>query len=266
MRVLLFVTAVLIGSASIAFSAPYAAIVVNQENGEVLHCENCDMRLHVAGLTKLMTLYIAFEAIADGEVSLDDVVIISKKASEEGPVALGLTAGQEIKLRHLIRASGVLGANDASTAIAEHISGSEEAFARRMDERSLRMGMTRSTWRNAHGLTQSGHLTTVRDIAYLVDAHRRHFPEFFNMFTRRTVNVGFKDVMHSGSRYLNNEGVEFFKSGYTRAAGYVGAALTQKRGRNDRVITVMFGGKSSTSRNRQILKLTELGFFKLAER
>ena len=109
MRVLIFITAVLFGSASIGLSAPYAAIVVNQENGEVLHCENCDMRLHVAGLTKLMTLYIAFEAIVDGEVSLDDVVTISKKAAEESPVALDLTEGQEIKLRYLIRAAGVMG-------------------------------------------------------------------------------------------------------------------------------------------------------------
>lgn len=265
MRVLFFITAVLFGSASIGLSAPYAAIVVNQENGKVLHCENCDMRLHVAGLTKLITLYIAFEAIVDGEVSLDDVVTISKKAAEESPVNLGLTEGQEIKLRYLIRAAGVMGANDASTAIAEHISGSEKAFAKRMDERSKRMGMTRSTWRNAHGLTQSGHLASPRDIAYLVDAHRRHFLEFFNMFTRRSDTVGFKNIKHSGSRYLKNEGVEFFKSGYTRAAGYVGAALT-KRGRKDRVITVMYGGTSATSRNLQMLTLTDLGFQKLNAR
>jgi len=98
-------------------AAPYATIVVDAKTGEVLHSEEADTRLHPAGLTKLMTLYTAFSAIKNGEVSLDDHVLVSKNAAFEPPVKLGLRDGQKIKLRYLIRAIGIQGANDASTAL-----------------------------------------------------------------------------------------------------------------------------------------------------
>lgn len=113
--------------ASAAYSAPYADIVIDAETGEVLHEYNADMRLHPAGLTKLMTLYVAFEAIENGAIGLDDYVAISRKAQGEPPVRLGLRNGQKIKLLHLLRAAGVGGAN-AATALAEGIAGSEDEF------------------------------------------------------------------------------------------------------------------------------------------
>ena len=242
-------------SATHVIAAPYAATVVNEKTGEILHCENCDVRQHPAGLTKLLTLYIAFEAIESGEVGLDDHVTISQNSASEPPLKIGLRSGQKIKLRYLLRGAGVAGANDAATAIAEYISGSEARFARRMNETSKRLGMTRSTWKNAHGLTQSGHLSTAIDMAILVQAHRRDFPEFYNLFSRITDDAGIRQVTNSGRRYLANKHVDFFKHGYTRAAGFNGAAVTTIRKKS--AITIVFGGRSTASRDAQIFQLTQ---------
>lgn len=155
-----------------ALSAPYAAIVIDAHTGEALHEENADTRLHPAGLTKLMTLYVVYDALETGMIGLDDRVEVSLKAQVEPPAKLGLINGQLIKLRYLIRATGVRGANDASTALAEGLDGTELAFAKRMNGYSQELGLTRSRWKNAHGLTAKGHLSTARDIATLFRAHR----------------------------------------------------------------------------------------------
>ena len=105
---------------STLFSAPYAAIVMNAKNGEVLHCEERDTKLHPAGLTKLLTLYIVFSKIENGEISLDEKVEVSRKASAELPAKLDMLPGQKIRVRYLIRATGIMGSNDTSTALAEH--------------------------------------------------------------------------------------------------------------------------------------------------
>lgn len=139
---ILFVWLAMLGTAINA--APYAAMVMDARSGEVLHARNADTRLHPASLTKMMTLYIAFEAVRRGEITLDTKVTISAKAAAEPPSKLGLRAGQKIALRYLIRAAAVKSANDAATAIGEAISGSEAAFARRMNRTAKALGMTRT--------------------------------------------------------------------------------------------------------------------------
>ena len=126
-----------------AVAAPFAAMVMDARTGEVLYSSNADTQLHPASLTKMMTLYVAFEAIENGEITLDTPVRISPKAASKPPSKLGLKAGQKIKLRYLIRASAVKSANDAATAIGEAIEGSEAAFARRMNRTAKAMGMTK---------------------------------------------------------------------------------------------------------------------------
>ena len=111
-------------------AAEYAAMVIDARSGKVLHARNADRRLHPASLTKMMTLYVVFDAIEKGEISLDTKVKISRKAAAEPPSKLGLRSGQKIRLRYLIRAAAVKSANDAATAIGEAIEGSEAAFAR----------------------------------------------------------------------------------------------------------------------------------------
>ncbi|MFP4274251.1 MAG: D-alanyl-D-alanine carboxypeptidase family protein [Paracoccaceae bacterium] len=240
-------------------AAPYAAMVMDARSGEVLHSRNADTRLHPASLTKMMTLYIVFEAVRNGEIGLDDMVRVSRAAAAEPPSKLGLRPGQQIKLRYLIRASAVKSANDAATALAEAIEGSEAAFARRMNRTAKALGMTRTTFRNAHGLTESGHLSTARDMTILGRQLLYDYPEYYNLFSRRSADAGIKTVPNTNRRLLDAyAGADGIKTGYTRAAGF-NLVASAKRG-NERVIATVFGGRSSATRNQRVAELLDMGF------
>ena len=242
-----------------AKSAPYAAYVMDARTGEVLHSRNADTRLHPASLTKMMTLYIVFEAVEKGEISLDTMVKVSKKAAAEPPSKLGLRSGQKIKLRYLIRAAAIKSANDAATAMAEAVSGSEAAFARRMNRTAKAMGMTRTTFKNAHGLTESGHLSTARDMSILGRHVLYDYPQYYNLFSRRSAHAGVRDVANTNRRLLGAyRGADGIKTGYTRAAGF-NLVASAERGQ-ERIIATVFGGKSSASRNAKVAELLDLGF------
>jgi len=245
--------------AGTAKAAPYAHIVMDAETGEVLSEENADSRLHPAGLTKLMSLYAAFEAIETGLIGLEDRVRISLKAQSEPPVALGLREGQRVSTSVLLKAVGVQGANDASTALAEAIDGSEAAFARRMNSYSQELGLTRSTWKNAHGLTEIGHLSTARDIANLFIAHKRDFPNYFNLFSRIKTDFGVREVTSSSRRLLQGiEGIIGAKYGYTRAAGFNAVTYIQRGDRE--IVAAIFGAKSTSSLVEEMGKIVDLSF------
>ena len=240
-------------------AAPYAAMVMDARTGEVLHSRNADTRLHPASLTKMMTLYVAFQAIERGEITLDTEVRISRHAASEPPSKLGLRSGQTIKLRFLLRAAAVKSANDAATAIGEAISGSEEAFATRMNRTARAMGMRNTTFRNAHGLTQSGHLSTARDMSVLGRHVIYDFPQYYNLFSRRSANAGIATVRHTNRRWLNSyEGGDGIKTGYTRAAGFNLVASAQRG--QERIIATVFGGSSTSARNARITELMNMGF------
>ncbi len=242
-----------------ANSAPYAAMVIDARSGEVLHSRNADTRLHPASLTKMMTLYVTFEAIRKGEISLDTVVKISSKAANEPPSKLGLKAGQKIKIRYLIRAAAVKSANDAATALGEAVSGSEAAFARRMNRTAKALGMSRTTFKNAHGLTEGGHMSTARDMTTLGRRLFFDYPDYYNLFSRRTTTVERRTVSNTNIRFLNSyKGSDGIKTGYTRAAGF-NLVASARRG-NERIITTVFGGVSTASRNAKVAELMNLGF------
>ncbi|MEQ6249139.1 serine hydrolase [Sulfitobacter sp. HNIBRBA3233] len=242
-----------------ALAAPYAAYVIDARSGEVLHSSNADTRLHPASLTKMMTLYIAFQAIERGEISLDTKVKISQNAASEPPSKLGLKSGQTIALRYLIRAAAVKSANDAATAIGEAISGSEAKFARRMNRTATQLGMTRTTFKNAHGLTENGHLSTAHDMTIMGRHLLYDFPQYYNLFSRITADAGVRQVSHTNRRFLGSyKGADGIKTGYTRAAGF-NLTASAERG-NERVIVTVFGGKSTASRNAKVAELMDLGF------
>lgn len=248
-----------------AAAAPYAGYVIDARNGKVLYSENADTRLHPASLTKMMTLYIVFEAVENGEIGLDDHVTISRHAASEPPSKLGLRPGQKIRLRYLIRAAAVRSANDAATALAEAIEGSEARFARRMNRTAKAMGMTRTTFKNAHGLTESGHLSTARDMTILGRHVLYDYPEYYNLFSRITADAGVKHVSHTNRHMLQSyRGADGIKTGYTRAAGFNLTASAERGG--VRIIATVFGGNSTASRNAQVAKLLDLGFQKAAHR
>lgn len=251
--------AVMIGTSIRANAAPYAAMVIDARTGEVLHSRNADTRLHPASLTKMMTLYVAFEAVENGEIGLDTRVRISRKAANEVPSKLGLKAGQRIELRYLIRAAAVKSANDAATAIGEAISGSEAAFARRMNRTAKALGMTRTTFKNAHGLTESGHMSTARDMTILGRHLFYDYPEYYNLFSRRSTDAKLRTVYNTNRKFLNAyRGADGIKTGYTNAAGS-NLVASAHRG-NTRIITTVFGGTSSAARNAKVSELMDIGF------
>ena len=242
-----------------AMAAPYAAYVIDARTGEVLHSRNADTRLHPASLTKMMTLYIAFDAIKRGEISLDTQVKISSHAASEPPSKLGMRPGQTIALRYLIRGAAVKSANDAATAIGEAISGSEAKFARRMNRTAKALGMTNTTFKNAHGLTEAGHMSTARDMTTMGRHLLYDFPEYYNLFSRITADAGVRKVSHTNRRFLTSyKGADGIKTGYTRAAGF-NLTASAERG-NERVIVTVFGGTSTTARNAKVAELMDLGF------
>lgn len=242
-----------------ALAAPYAAFVMDARTGEVLHSRNADTRLHPASLTKMMTLYVVFQAVERGEISLDTVVTISGNAAAEPPSKLGLLKGQKIKLRYLIRAAAIKSANDAATALGEAISGSEAAFARRMNRTAASLGMSRTTFKNAHGLTESGHLSTARDMSIMGRHMIYDYPQYYNLFSRISTDAGIRQVSNTNRRFLAAyRGADGIKTGYTRAAGF-NLVSSAERG-NERIIATVFGGQSTASRNARIVELLDMGF------
>ena len=246
-------------------AAPRAEFVMDMRTGEVIHADNADTQLHPASLTKMMTLYIAFEAIEHGEIALDTMVTISQHAASEPPSKLGLKPGQKIQLRYLIRAAAIKSANDAATAIGEAISGSEAAFARRMNRTAEALGMTRSHFKNAHGLTEAGHLSTARDMTNLGRHLFFDYPDYYHLFKRRSIDIPGKTLPSTNRRFLSAyQGADGIKTGFTNAAGFNLVASAERGSR--RVIATMFGGTSTQARNDRVAQLLDLGFAKTPER
>ena len=156
-----------------------------------------------------------------------------------------------------------MGANDTATVLAEAISGSESPFARRMNETAQELGMTRSTFKNSHGLTERGHLSTAQDIATIMLALDNDFADYMHIFSRALTKLSTtRTIQHSGHRLIKDyKEATAVKTGHTRAAGFNGAMIAEKR--SDRIIVVVFGGKSTKTRNAQMVKLADLGFRQL---
>ncbi len=256
----LVLAALLVFSGGLAQAKPGVSnLVMDARTGEVYYARSADRRLAPASLTKMMTLYLAFNEIESGRMSLDQMITISANAAAEPSMKLGLRRGSRIQLRYLIRAAALRSANDAATAIGEAISGSEAAFARYMTESARAMGMKNTQFRNANGLTQRGHYSTARDMALLGQRLFYDFPQYYNLFSRRSANAGIATVRHTNRRFLDSyEGADGIKTGYTDAAGY--NLVASARHGQERIIAVMFGGENTTQRNARVAELMDLGF------
>ncbi|MGZ9113217.1 MAG: D-alanyl-D-alanine carboxypeptidase [Brevundimonas sp.] len=236
----------------------YAAIVVDAESGEVLFSRHADSRRYPASITKVMTLYLAFEALSEGKVKLDDVLTVSARAASEPPSKLGLAAGQTITLDDAMRATAVRSANDMAMAIAEHVGGSQDRFATLMTQKARELGMTQTRYYNPNGLPDSRQVTTARDLSILARAVMRDYPQYYRYF-------GQHDWVYQGREYRNTNGLlrggsgyDGLKTGYTNASGYNLAASAVRDGR--RIITIVLGGRSTASRNQHVAALMDTGF------
>lgn len=262
--ILLLTIGLLAAPAAPAMAAQYSAIVMDMRDGRVYSAVAPDRRQHPASLTKMMTLYLVFEALENGQLRLDQKVRVSRHAARQPPSKLYLKPGQRVSIRSLIRAAALKSANDAAVALAEAVAGSEKDFARLMTAKARALGMTRTTFRNATGLTARGHLSTARDMALLGRHLFFDFPQYFNIFGRRSTYAAGKRIWSTNRLLSTYRGADGIKTGYTRAAGY-NLVATAERGR-ERIIAVIMGGKSSRWRNARMRRLLDLGFEKAPTR
>lgn len=238
--------------------ARYAAMVVDAQSGAVLYARRPDIPRYPASLTKMMTLYLAFEALEAGRLRLERKLPVSKRAAGQAPSRLGLKAGQSITVRDAVLALITKSANDAATVLAEAISGSESKFGVRMTKRARALGMTRTRFTNASGLYNRRQVTTARDMVTLAIALQRDFPQYYPYFATRSFRYG-KRTYRNHNRLLERyAGTDGIKTGYIRASGFNLVASVERDGQ--RLVGVIFGGRSTRSRDREMVKLLDQGF------
>jgi len=269
MGLLAFVLIALIAGALLATLLPspaqaqvnsnrYGAIVVDAVNGEVLFEAHADRVLHPASMTKMMTLYMTFQALEAGRLRLDQSLSVSRHADSQPPSHLALPAGSTIRVEDAIYALVTRSANDVAVVLAEGIGGTESQFAEMMTAEARRLGMSRTVFRNASGLPDNAQVSTARDIAILGQALLRDFPQYYHYF-------GTERWTYHGTTYRNHNrllesypGMDGFKTGYIRASGY-NLAASAVNGQL-RLIAVMFGGESSAERNDHVADLLDRAF------
>ncbi|SOE18687.1 D-alanyl-D-alanine carboxypeptidase [Hoeflea halophila] len=245
--------ALALGSAPAAANSKYAGIVVDAKTGKTLYAHDADELRYPASLTKMMTLYLVFEALERGAIRLDTRIKFSANAAKEPPTKLGVGTGRSITVEQGIYALVTKSANDASTAIAEHLGGSEAKFARMMTAKARALGMSKTTFHNAHGLPNSKQVTTARDMARLGIALREHYPRQYKYFSARSFTFG-KTRMGNHNRLLGTvRGVDGIKTGYTRASGFNLVSSVIDRDRS--IVAVVMGGRTGASRNAQMKDL-----------
>jgi D-alanyl-D-alanine carboxypeptidase (penicillin-binding protein 5/6) len=241
------------------YSAPrYAAILIDHDTGEVLYARRADEIRYPASITKVMTLYVAFEELAAGRLSLDDEIRISRRAWAQAPSKLGLRVGATISVRDAFGVIATKSANDISVALAEHISGSEAAFAERMTETARRLGMMNTSFHNASGLPHPDHTTTARDIAILSRAMLRDFPAQYPVFSQTHYRYRGVAVANHNHLLSTMPGVDGIKTGFTNAAGFTLAASAVRD--NRRLVAVVLGGPSRMGRDGNVQDLLNIGF------
>ncbi len=238
-----------------AKAASYAGIVMDAKTGKVLYGHREDARQGPASLTKMMTLYLLFEAMENGEVSKKTRIKVSKHAASMPPSKLGIPAGGSVSAEQAILSLVTKSANDIAAAVGEHLGGTESGFAKKMTAKARALGMGSTTFRNASGLPNSSQLTTARDMAILGVALREHFPQYYGYFSTRVFAYG-KKRMGNHNRLLGQvKGMDGIKTGYTKASGFNLVSSVERDGRS--IVAVVLGGKSGKARNEQMATLIE---------
>jgi D-alanyl-D-alanine carboxypeptidase len=238
----------------------YASIVMDAATGRVLSESKADKRLHPASLTKMMTLYLTFEAISQGKIHKNQRLKVSSKAAMQEPSKLALQPGSTIRVEDAILALVTKSANDVAVTLAEGIAGSERSFAAVMTQRARQLGMYNTYFVNASGLHNPSQITSARDMATLSQALIRDYPREYKYFSRN--NFYYAGVNHRNHNRLMSSyvGMDGIKTGYIYASGYNLAASATRNG--TRLIGVVFGGRTAQSRNSHMAELLDRGFEK----
>lgn len=239
----------------------YASLVMDADTGLILHERYANKSLHPASLTKVMTLLLTFEALESGRIGLKDRVRISKRAASMVPSKLGLPAGSSIRVQDAIYALVTKSANDVAVALAEHLAGSERNFAQRMTYKAKDIGMNRTRFRNASGLHDPKQITTARDMAKMARYVVNVYPDYYRYFSRKKFSYNGKTYRNHNRLMDSYSGMDGMKTGYIAASGF-NLVASAKRG-NRRIIGVVFGGRSSKTRNAHMAELLDMGFRKV---
>ena len=232
-----------------------SSLVINARTGAVLHAYNADAARYPASLTKMMTLYILFEEVRAGNLSLNTPLIVSEEAASQPPSRLGLKAGSTITVREAITALAVKSSNDVAVVVAERLSGSESAFAARMTSRARTLGLSRTRFGNSTGLPDPGNVTTARDMAKLALIIKAHFPRYQSYFKKRSFVYNGRTFEATNDLLGTVRGVDGMKTGYIRASGYNLVATSNRRGK--RLVVVVIGGPSKKARDAEVTALIE---------
>jgi D-alanyl-D-alanine carboxypeptidase (penicillin-binding protein 5/6) len=236
----------------------YAAIVVDAGSGEVLYAKRADSPRYPASITKVMTLYLTFEALEAGKLKLSDPVPISPRAAAQPPTKLGLRAGDSITVEDAMYALALKSANDIAVAMAEKLGGTESRFAALMTLRAQELGMTNTRFVNASGLPDSRQITTARDLAILSRAVMRDYPQHYKLFNTQTQVVRGQSLRNHNRLLGKMPGVDGIKTGFTNASGFNLAASAVRDGR--RLIAVVLGGPTTAIRDANAEDLLLTGF------
>ncbi|MFY0637750.1 D-alanyl-D-alanine carboxypeptidase [Maricaulis maris] len=247
-----------------ANNSRYAAFVVEENTGVVLHSRRSEAERYPASLTKMMTLYMLFEAIETGEIGLHDQIRISANAANATPSRLGLRAGQTISAENAIRALVVKSANDVAVAVGERLGGGESRFGELMTTRASELGLTGTIFRNASGLPNSRQTTTARDMARLAIALHRDYPDYFEYFNEESFTWNGRTYRNHNTLVGRVRGVDGLKTGYIRASGF-NVVVSAERG-DHRLITVIMGGPTAAARDAHAEELIEAAFATLEQR
>ncbi len=236
-----------------AEAAKYAAVVIDANTGTTLYSSSADAERYPASLTKMMTLYMVFEAMKAGKLKKNTQIRFSAQASAKPPTKLGVKAGGSVSVETIIYSLVTKSANDSAAAIAEHLGGSEEGFARMMTKKARQLGMRNTVFRNASGLPNTQQHSTARDMAILGLALREHHPQYYGYFSTRSFAYG-KHRMANHNRLLGRvKGVDGIKTGYTRASGFNLVSSVKVGDRS--IVAVVMGGQSGRSRDNQMAEL-----------
>lgn len=238
--------------------AKYASIVVDAGTGVVRHEANADDRNSPASLTKLMTIYLLFEAIENKRLSWNSPLKTSRHAANQSPTHLALSPGESITARDAAMALIIHSANDVAVVVAEALGETEEKFALMMTAKARKIGMTRTTFRNASGLPNAGQQSTARDMAILAQAMMDRFPQYYPMFSQSTFTHKGRTFKSHNRVTLNYQGADGLKTGYTHASGF--NLVTSATRDGHRLIGVVFGGNTAAARDQQMMRLLDDGF------
>lgn len=241
----------------------HSAILMNMRTGRILVAQNANAPIQPASITKVLTLYLADEAIRDGRVQPGDQVKISRKAVRTGGSKMFIEAGSEIPLDELLKGMAVVSANDASVAVAEYIGGNVEGFVARMNRKARDLGMTRSFFKNPNGLPAKGQVTTARDMLTLAFDYLRQFPESLDLHSQQYYT--YRDITQRNRNSLlrHYPDADGLKTGWVVKGGYHIVA-TAKRG-NTRLIAVVMGARTPAIRAKEAERLLDAGFRMIQE-